>query len=70
MNQEVFNATNITLKLSMVYVSMNDAVITSRACARGKVIPSVRLSVCLSVVCKKNFQISYKQILLRLIIVS
>ena len=65
MNQEVFNATNITLKLSMVYVSMNDAVITPRACTRGKVIPSVRcLSVCLSVICKKNCQISYKQILL------
>ena len=45
-----------------------------RACARGKAIPSARrLSVCLSVClssAKKNVQISYKQILLQLIIVS
>ena len=42
-------------------------IITPRACTRGKAIPSVRrLSVCLSVICKKNVQISYKQILLRI----
>ena len=46
------------------------SIITLRACARGKAIPSVhRLSDCLSV-CKKFFQISYKQILLQLTIVS
>ena len=47
------------------YVWSMQEIITPRTCTRGKAIPSV---CCLSV-CRlqKNFQISYKQILLRLI---